>query len=257
MKSNSRYGILPALAVVLLSACGGGGPGFEVDTGTDADADADADADTDADSDADSDTDSDTDTDADSDADCPYQCMTEALCAMSGGSVAEQYECENPGDICCDPQGGDADTDADADTDVDTDADADADADTDTDTDTALGPCPYDCMTQILCGLAGGTAQSGYFCADSLQVCCKLPEQECLAECEECGTSIEIDCCEGLTCQPGGDGMTCLPAVPPSNTLCPATPPSPGTPCEHLAIQCSYMPLTVCNCTCEGWACAY
>jgi hypothetical protein len=72
--------------------------------GTDSDADADGDGDADTDTDTDADADADADGDGDTDPlQCPWSCVSQTLCFLSGGTVHPDYFCAGA-NVCCGPE---------------------------------------------------------------------------------------------------------------------------------------------------------
>jgi len=184
---------LGTVAVIVILAVAFGWCGCSGSGAQPAPVDASTDGDTDSDSDSDSDSDGDTDT-----IPCPFDCLTATLCVLSGGEAVAGFECPEADEVCCylgeDTETGtdgdtDSDSDSDSDTDTDSDSDADADMDTDADTDsdsdtttldTDTTDCPYTCLSELECSLAGGVIHDELECETEGWFCCETePEPDC------------------------------------------------------------------------------
>jgi hypothetical protein len=63
-------------------------------------------------------------------------------------------------------------------------------------------------------------------------------------------------CCEGFTCTASWSGDVCMPPTP-DPTGCTEVVPVGGDPCEELGLTCNISAFATCQCTCDGWLCAY
>ena len=114
-----------------------------------------------------------------------YECLSRIRCQLSGGTVDDDYQC-NDNEICCNT-GDEPDT-----------------TDTGTEADKPLCNTAgdgYECISTGRCRLSRGTVDDDYRCENNNQICCKSADEP--------DTSTETETSKPL-CDTAGEGYECL-----------------------------------------------